>query len=217
MRNKLTLLTCVLSIFLSTNINAQTKDSIELKAYVEKDTKDSSSIFYYPKLVEKVKNNPSQLSVEDCFYLYYGQIFQKGHQVLSFIANPERLDFDKAVMKGNCKKALELGTKILERNPLDLTVLLHVCNCIREKGLPDNNYFELRFKNVLTAIFSTGDGSSMKNAIRIVSAEDDYVLKGVLGFFGGEEKMGFENNHAYSIWEKDSRKLYFEDVMHIGK
>lgn len=217
MRSKLTLLTFVLSIFLSTNMNAQSKDPIELKAYVEKDTKDSNSIFYYPKLVEKVKNNPSQLSVEDCFYLYYGQIFQKGHQVLSFIANPERLDFDKAIMKGNCKKSLELGTKILERNPLDLTVLLHVCNCIREKGLSDNNYFELRFKNTLTAIFFTGDGSSMKNAIRIVCAEDDYVLKGVLGFFGGEEKMGFENNHAYSIWEKDSRKLYFEDVINVEK
>lgn len=217
MRNKLTLLTCVLSIFLSTNINSQTKDSVELKVYVEKAIKDSSSIFYYPRLLEKVKNQPSQLGVEDCFYLYYGQIFQKGHQVLSFIANPERLDFEKAVMKGNYKKTLELGSKILERNPFYLTVLLYVCNCIREKRLPDNNFFELRLKNTLTAIFSTGDGSSMKNAIRIVSVEDDYVLKRVLGFLGGEEKLGFENNHAYSIWEKGSQKLYFEDVMTIEK
>lgn len=215
MRNKIKILICVLSVLLSTNIYAQTKDSLELKVYVEKITKDSSSNFYYPKLLEKVKNQPSDLNVDDCFFLYYGQIFQKGHVTLSFIANPEREKFDRAAMNGNCKKVLELGTIMLERNPVDLTVLLHVCNCI--KGKPDNYYFEQRFKNLLSAIFSTGNGKTMKTSIRIVNMEDDYVLKGVLAFFGGEEKLGFENNHAYSIWEKGSQKLYFEDVMNVEK
>ncbi|MEA4850039.1 MAG: DUF4919 domain-containing protein [Paludibacter sp.] len=215
MRNKTKLLICILSILLSTSIYAQTKDSLELKVYVEKIIKDSSSNFYYPKLLGKVKNQPSDLSVDDCFFLYYGQIFQKGHVSLSFIANPEREKFDRAAMNGNCKKVIELGTIMLERNPVDLTVLLHVANCI--KGKTDNYYFEERYRNLLSAIFSTGDGKSMKTSIRIVNMEDDYVLKGVLGFLGGEEKLGFENNHAYSIWEKGSDKLYFEDVMNIEK
>jgi hypothetical protein len=132
------------------------------------------------------------------------------------MSNPERPDFDKAVMNGNCKKVLRLGITILERNPVDLTVLLHVCNCIREKEYIDTtNFYEQRFKNLLSAIFSTGDGKSKKTAIGIVNMEDDYVLKGVLGFLGGEEKLGFENNHAYSIWEKAGQKLYFEDIMNV--
>jgi len=53
----------------------------------------------------------------------------------------------------------------------------------------------------------------MKSAIKIVNMEDDYILKGVLGFLGGKENLGFENNSAYSIWEKKGQKLYFEDVM----
>jgi hypothetical protein len=117
-------------------------------------------------------------------------------------------------LKGNCKKTLSLGISILSRNPVDLTTLLHVCNCINEKNYPDTtNFFEPRFKNLLDAIFSTGDGKTMKSAIRIVNMEDDYILKGVLGFLGGKESLGFENNRAYSIWEKKRQKLYFEDVM----
>jgi len=215
MRNKLKILMCILSVLLSANMYAQTKDSPELKVYVEKIIKDSSSCFYYPKLLEKVKSQPSELNVDDCFFLYYGQIFQKGFIALSFVANPERSKFDRAAMNGNCKKAVELGIIMLERNPVDLTVLLHVCNCL--KGKPEKYFFEQRFKNLLSAIFSTGSGKTMKTSIRIVNSEDDYVLKGVLGFFGGEEKLGFENNHAYSIWEKGSQKLYFEDVMNIEK
>jgi Domain of unknown function (DUF4919) len=216
MRYKIKLLVCTLSILWSINSYSQTKDSLDFKFYIKSITNDSSSRFFYPKLTEKVKNHPSELNVEDVFYLYYGQIFQKGYKSLSFIANPERPDFDKAVMNGNCKKALNIGGKILERNPVDLTVLLHVCNCIKQKGVADTtNFYEQRFKNLLTAIFSTGDGKSMKTAIGIVSMEDDYILKGILGFLGGVESLGFENNHAYSVWEKNGKKLYFEDIMTV--
>lgn len=216
MRHKLKLLVCTLSIFWSINSYSQTKDSLDFKFYIKSVTNDSSSVFFYPKLTEKVKNHSSELNTEDVYYLYYGQIFQKGYKSLSFIANPERLDFDKAVMNGNCKKALSIGVKILERNPVDLTVLLHVCNCIKENGVIDTtSFYEQRFKNLLTAIFSTGDGKSMKTAIGIVNMADDYVLIGVLGFLGGEEKLELENKHAYSVWEKDGQKLYFEDIMNV--
>lgn len=214
MRNKIKLFICVMSTLLSTNIYAQTKDSLELKVYVEKITKDSSSSFYYPKLLDKVKNQPSELNVDDCFFLYYGQIFQKGHNVLSFIANPERAKFIRAVMNEDCETVVKLGIIMLERNPVDLTVLLHVRNCI--KGKTDNYYFEQRYNNLLSAILSTGSGKTMKTSIKIVNVEDDYVLKGTLGFLGGEEKFGFDKNHFYSIWEKEDQKLYFEDVMTIG-
>ena len=215
MKNFIKLLISLLLIVSSTNCYSQTKDTVDFKVYIQKMTTDTNSNFYYSKLVQKVKNKPSEVSVDDCFFLYYGQIFQKGHNNLSFLANPERLEFDKASMKGNCKKAINLGNIILERNPFDLTVLLHVCNCIKENGEKDNLYLEQRFKNTLSAIFSTGDGKSMKSAIKIANMEDDYVLKGILGFLGGKEKLGFENNHSYSVWEKGTQILYFEDLMNF--
>ncbi|WP_162056181.1 DUF4919 domain-containing protein [Pontibacter pamirensis] len=205
-----------LVLFFSFNLYAQKADSIDFKLQVERVSKDSTSSFFYHKLQEKIKNKPGEISVEDSFYLYYGQIFQDNHKPLSFVANPERLDFDRAIMNGNCKKAVELGEKILNRNPVDLTVLLHVSNCITRSGYVDTtHYYEQRLNNLLDAIFSTGDGNTMSSAIKIVNMEDDYVLKGVLGFFGGNEQLSFDNNHAYSVWSKGGHKLYFEDVMNI--
>jgi len=206
----------LLTFLWSIELYSQSADSIDFKSSIMNITNDSTSKYYYPKLKDKIKKYPSEISTEDCYYLYYGQIFQKDYKPLSFKANPERADFDKAVMNGNCKKAFSLGISILNRNPVDLTVLLHACNCIKEENYTDTTYFlELRFKNLLDAIFSSGDGKSMKSAIKIVNMEDDYILKGVLGFLGGKENLGFENNRAYSIWEKNGQKLYFEDVMNV--
>lgn len=211
---KMKIIVCSLLILLSINLYSQTKDSLDFKNYIKSITNDSSSRFFYPKLSKKIKKHPSEINSEEIFYLYYGQIFQKGYIALSFIANPERLDFDKALMNGNCKKALGLGIIILERNPVDLTVLMHVCNCIEKEGYIDTtNFYEQRFKNLINAILSTGNGKSTKTAIRIVNMEDDYILKGVLGFLGGVEKHCFENKSEYSIWEKDGEKIYFEDIM----
>jgi hypothetical protein len=214
MKNKLKLLICTLSIFCTISIYSQSNDPLDFKVNIEKITNDSNSNYYYPKLEEKIKNNPSKISTDDCFYLYYGQIFQKKYAPLSFLGNPERGNFEKVAMNGVCKKILELGIPLLEQNPIDLTVLLSVCNCISNKGYTDTAYyFEQRYKKLLDAILSTGDGNSINTAIKIVNMEDDYILKGVLGFLGGEEQLDFANGHAYSIWVKKSKKLYFEDVM----
>ncbi|MDR0830270.1 MAG: DUF4919 domain-containing protein [Prevotellaceae bacterium] len=212
---------CVLFIFLPLKIYAQNENIgetqnnfiLEIKQVVT----DTNSLFYYPLLLEKVLNNADEITVMDCFYLYYGQIFQQNYVALSFIANPERVAFDRAAMNGNCKKTIQLGKIILARNPVDLTVLLHTSVCIdKQKKYIDNDYFPQRFKNLLSAIFLTGDGKTKETAIKIVNIEDDYVLKGVLGFLGGTESLDFSiKNHAYSVWTKNGVNLYFEDIVNI--
>jgi hypothetical protein len=168
--------------------------------------------------LEKVKNTPENIDETDCYYLYYGRIFQKNHNSLSSLSNPERRDFDRAAFNENCKTVIRLGKIMLERNPVDLTVLLHTSICIdKKKKNVDDNFFPQRFQNLLSAIFSTGDGKTKETAIKIVDMEDDYVLKGVLGFLGGEEQLMFEDGHAYSVWKKGGKKLYFEDLLGCGK
>jgi hypothetical protein len=73
-------------------------------------------------------------------------------------------------------------------------------------------YFEQRFKSLMDAIFSTGDGKTMQTAIKIVDVEDDYVVKGVMGFLGGEETHESDSLHSYSVWIKEGHKLYLEDL-----
>ena len=82
-----------LTIFWSIGLYSQSADSIDFNSSIMRITNDSTSKYYYPKLKDKIKNHPSEISTEDCYYLYYGQIFQKDYKPLSFVANPERPDF----------------------------------------------------------------------------------------------------------------------------
>ncbi|MCL2041203.1 MAG: DUF4919 domain-containing protein [Bacteroidales bacterium] len=211
------LLSCI-----TLEIYAQENASIDFHSKIKSAVTDSTSQYFYPNLLEKIKTNPADITEEDCFYLYYGEVFQTHYKRidggLSFVRNPERADFDRAAMNGNCKKVIELGKVMLDRNSVDLTVLLHTSICIdKQKKYVDNEYISQRFRNLLSAIFSTGDGRTKETAIKIVSPEDDYVIKGALGFFGGKERHMFDDSGAYtiaySIWEKDGVKLYFEDVI----
>jgi len=212
--------------FITFGIYAQGNNSIDFHSKIKLAVTDPTSQYFYPNLLEKVKTNPADITEEDCFYLYYGEVFQTSYKRigggLSFLRNPERTDFDRAAMNGNCKKVIRLGKIMLDRNPVDLTVLLHTTICIeKQKKYIDDDYIAQRFRNLLTAIFSTGDGRTKETAIKVTSPEDDYVLKGVLGFLGGEEKHIFDDTGAYtiafSVWEKNGVKLYFEDVINPEK
>jgi len=149
--------------------------------------KDSSSSFYYPSLLNKVKNEPQELTIEDCMNLYYGQVFQKGDYSIT-LTIPGRMEFDQLAQSGKCKKAVTLGYEILEDNPIELTTLLHTITCMNKNKIPDTEYFlDHRFRKVLDAILSTGDGKTLETAIKLVNLDDDYILKGILGFIGGDE------------------------------
>ena len=207
--------------FITFGMYAQENNSIDFHSKIKLAVTDSTSQYFYPNLLEKVKTNPADITEEDCFYLYYGEIFQTNYNpigVLSFVRNPERAKFDRAAMNGNCKEVIELGKIMLRRNPVDLTVLLHTSICIdKQKKYIDDDYIPQRFRNLLSAIFSTGDGKTKETAIKVISPEDDYVLKGVLGFLGGKETHEYDNIGAYtrvfSVWEKGGVKLYFEDII----
>ncbi|MCC8147098.1 MAG: DUF4919 domain-containing protein [Bacteroidales bacterium] len=203
-------------ICLSTIIVAQDSETSFLSE-IKSITTDSTSIYYYPALLDKAKNEPGKLDSADCFYLYYGIIFQpKFSSIMSVTLHPERPEFEKAAMKGNCKKVIKLAKVMLERNPVDLTVLLHTSICVQKsKNKGDEEYIPKRFEFVLDAIFSTGDGRSKETAIKISNIEDEYVLKGIIGFLGGKETLEVDGNASYSVWEKDGDKLYFEDLTYL--
>lgn len=205
---------CAISIIGSINCHSQKNDTLDFKLNIEHTIKNTTSKFFYPTLKKHFNKQPSKINKEDSFFMYYGQLFVKNHLSMPIVINAERLNFDKAIMSGNCKNAIEFGLSVLEQNPVDLAVLLHVCNCIKDNGMADStHYFEQRLNYLLEAIFSTGDGKSMKNAIKIVSMEDKYVLKGIIGFLGGKETIVSEDDHEYSIWKKKGQVLYFEDLI----
>ena len=99
-------LNLVLLIILFTNISfGQKTDSINtFEQNIRLEIENESSQYYYPKLLSKIKSEPTKITKEDIKYLYYGQIFKKGTG-LSFLDNSnDEEKFRKALMKNSCKK-----------------------------------------------------------------------------------------------------------------
>lgn len=182
----------------------------EIKSVVS----DSSSIYYYPKLLKKVNQQPSELKITEIYYLYYGQIFQPDYNVFGYLMDNNQAVFRRAVMSYNYKKAISSGIKIISKFPVDLTTLLHLNICMEKKNVPDSTYFvNLRYHLLMEAILSTGNGKSKDLAIKVINIEDESVIKGAIGFLGGKTYIESTPNHAYDVWEVDNKKLYFELII----
>ena len=189
--------------------------STDFKHIVFNVVSDSNSDYYYPKLEGKVKNSMSELTAIECYYLYYGRLFKNEHKGLPFLASSERMDFDKALAKGNCTKIIKLGIPLLENNPVDLTVLLHTCRCMNDKKDERWEEYNTLFTKLLDAIFSEGTGQSPETAIKVVDIEDEYIIKGILGFIGGTEGLYMNENlpgRVFNVWSLGGQKLYFEEL-----
>ena len=216
---KKTLLTSVLLLGCFIAIG-QTADSTytvstDFKHIVFNVVSDSNSDYYYPKLEGKVKNSMSELTATECYYLYYGRLFKNEHKGLPFLASSERMDFDKALAKGNCTKIIKLGIPLLENNPVDLTVLLHTCRCMNDKKDERWEEYNTLFTKLLDAIFSEGTGQSPETAIKVVDVEDEHIIKGILGFIGGTEGLYMNENlpgRVFNVWSLGGQKLYFEEL-----
>jgi len=189
--------------------------STDFKHIVFDVVSNSNSDYYYPKLEEKTKSSMSELTATECYYLYYGRLFKNKHKGLPFLASSERMDFDKALAKNNCKKIINAGVPLLESNPVDLTVLLHTCKCMKDKKDERWEEYNTLFTKLLDAIFSEGTGQSPETAIKVVDIEDEYIIKGVLGFLGGTEGLYFNDNfpgRVFNVWSLGEQKLYFEEL-----
>ena len=204
----------VLFIILFTNISfgqkIESKNTFEQNIRLE--IENESSQYYYPKLLNKIKIEPTKITKEDIKYLYYGQIFKKGTG-LSFLDNSnDEEKFRKALMQNSCKKVLKFGYLNLLENPVQLTTLIPLNYCRLKLKDHDTYYLDARVAMVLEVIFETGDGKTKESAIKIANIEDDLILKGILGFKNGEESLESSNNKVFSVWENEDQKIYFEDT-----
>ncbi|NHM07505.1 DUF4919 domain-containing protein [Flavobacterium sp. CYK-4] len=196
-----------------TNLFGQTGEKqVSFLEKIDNVVKDTSSQYFYPKLLNKVKKSGDSITKDDMFYLYYGQLGQAGPKRLFFV-DPEMTEFLKFSLRGKCKKAIPIGLKILERNPAELTILWRMKICIEKTQQTDKYFLNTRFRLLLDAILSTGNGLTKETAVKITNNEDDLVLKGIMGLLGGEESiLDTEDNKSYSVWRKGNDTLYFEDL-----
>jgi len=199
-------------------VKPQSTDKVTYMDIIQSLVSDSNSVFFYPKLLQKVKDHPNELTNLDVEYLYYGQVFRIGYTPRPFF-DKDRDNLEILMSNDRKKKVIELGTKLLQKYPIDLSTLLYTSKCLKEKKRPDTTYFfNKRYQLLLNSILNTGNGKSYETAFKVIYIWDEYVIKGTLGFLGGKDRLGGSKNHGvYCVWDTPKGEIYFEEIYYLDE
>ncbi len=155
---------------------------------------DSSSVFYYPRLMDRYQRCDTTLNMEDFRVLYYGTLFTSSY---SPYARPEKNDTLIAIFTADTvttddfRTIIKLEKKILENFPFniwDLSVLSFAYHNTGDTIQYKNISYKLNM--VVRTILSTGDGRTEETGWHVISVDHEYDLLNLLGLsFGGQQSL----------------------------
>lgn len=163
-------------IFLATSIatSAQKMSNIDFDE-VQTATTDSTSAYYYPKLLGLFLTQSQPMSAEQCTYLYYGStLFNTG---ASLRTSRDDKKFYKLYGKKKYQEAMPLGLKSLGIDPLNIRVMRAMAVCCDETGdKAGHDKYTSEANSLLRAIVSSGDGRSENSAYVITKVSDTHAF-----------------------------------------
>jgi hypothetical protein len=148
---------------------------------IKTEISDSSSIFFYPKLVNRFQKQDTSLSNIEFKHLYYGNVFQANYY--PYGATDKQLLFTKAYKKNEGLAETErLGLAVLNENPVNLDVLLKMVFLYnRAKDVEKATVFAKLYVSFLEVIYGSGTGEDCNNAFVVISVDDEYRITSDLG------------------------------------
>ena len=141
---------------------------------------DSTNSMYYPKLMERYKQNDTTLSLDEYRCLYYGYIFQnrynpywhsKQSEVLNSIYSKEPLS------SSDCDTIIKSATLSIDDNPFDMRQIKMLAYAYHFKGddLMSVKWY-LKKIGLTDAILSTGDGRTCESGFCVISTSNEYEI-----------------------------------------
>ncbi|MEX1000660.1 MAG: DUF4919 domain-containing protein [Crocinitomicaceae bacterium] len=147
---------------------------------IKENITDSSSNFFYPKLLKKIEETDTTLLEEEYFHLYYGNVFQEGYY--PYGTSHFKKDFLDAYESGNYEQAFEKGEVALNAQPVDLELLLKMSILsFKLEKVELKRKFAGHFYAFLDVIYRSGDGKSLETAYVVTSVDHEYFIAGDLG------------------------------------
>ncbi|PLX06138.1 MAG: hypothetical protein C0596_16775 [Marinilabiliales bacterium] len=213
---KKTLLALIILLSLSVSVFSQEFIDIDMND-IESKTTDSLSYLYYPVLLDRFMAFDSTLSQDDFKYLYYGYVFTDmynpygGHELEE--------DFYDLYYDKEYEKAIELGNKIIQEDPINTKLLFKmlVCHHQQEDAVMADNYASLYY-GLLTVVYFSGDGKSVETAFKVINVADEYEILSELGLqsagqalIGTCDKLSIDqDSQEVEKGEKKIKELYFD-------
>jgi hypothetical protein len=177
----------LIAIVLNLSLLAQEHFTPVDRDKVKKAVTDDKAPTAYKELLHRYNAFDSTLTLEDYRLLYYGFVFQKG-----FGAHMEenKKEVNQALNDKDYKKASDICDGVLSRNPVSLSANYYKGLSLFEadQGKMDYIPYRDRFKHLVEAILSSGDGLTCETGIRVISIPDEYTI--LYNYFNIEECKG---------------------------
>ena len=157
-------------------------------AEIEEQTLDSSSSFFYPKLVARLASFDTTLSLEDFTHLYFGNVYTEAYNPYGESEYHE--DFLQAYREGRFKEAITFGKKILAENPVNIKITLRMAVCYHSIDQLDTaKLYGFQYAHFLLSILSSGDGASTETAFVVIKIADEYTLMDDMGLTATSQSL----------------------------
>ena len=195
------------------NITANAPDYKRIK----KEINTKGSEFYYPELLRRFQAADTTLSLEQLRHFYYGTATRSEYdpyKMAKIDALREAFEKNTPSKEDLGKAALEID-KELETDPTNIRFHLYkhliYCNLYgqdSEKASDAHNQVVM----LLSAVTSTGDGSSKESAFHVINVSDEYGILEIFGFSPTMQSLVEDKGQSYDVMELKENKYGLESM-----
>lgn len=177
---------------------------------IKKAVTDNTSSYFYEKLVNKFDFDPLSLDSTEVKYLYYGKFYSK-KKIKNF--DLRTVEYSQLFHKGDYKKAIELGEKILKEDPTNLEILTLLMRCY-EMVDKENKLYSIRiiqFGKLVDEIKNQAEETKDGKLYTVMSISDEYVISAVENYDLRNMKRSSKSNKNGIIdyWEGNGAQVSF--------
>lgn len=128
---------------------------------------------------------------------------------------PDLRSMSMAYEAKNWKKTLSCAEAILKTNYLDIDAHLYCMLAYRESGDKKKaDFHRYMFQGLLHSLLQSGEGDSAKNAIVVITIQEEYAVFKAIRVAPGKQKLEQIDGHFYDKWQVKHNKtgehtLYF--------
>ncbi len=184
---------------------------------IKKEIKDSSSVYYYPRLLKKFEGADFTTTLDENRHLYYGFVFQKEYENND---DPKYIDKiievlqKKELNNSDYDQLIVYGDSILKKNPFNLRILNYQNLAFEKRGLTNRMISSnVKIRIIADAILSSGDGLTEDTAFYVINIAQEYDILNMIGYeFGGSQRLIKTNDYLTVKENRDNIKGLFFDI-----
>lgn len=129
---------------------------------------------YYPGLLQRFNRFDTTLTLADYRLLYYGYAFNGGY--IPYF-NDGTVEVGQLMKKRKYDGANEACDKILAKTPIAIATNFYKSLVLMNMGENDSaRLYTMRYKNLMNAIVSSGDGLTCETAFKVIYVSDEYTV-----------------------------------------